>query len=105
MARRPLLLLPTPVEVRVTAEPSDDVRLGSPRQFVHRGRVHRLAFAVGPERIEGEWWRGHRRTRDYYEVEDDAGLRFWLFRVVRVTKSPDGDVRASARWFIHGRFA
>ena len=29
-----------------------------------------------------EWWRqdGETLTRDYFRIEDEAGLRFWLFR-------------------------
>jgi protein ImuB len=95
---RPLTLFPTPVEVRVVCEPSDD-HVGPPRQFAWRGNVYRLAHAVGPERIAGEWWRGHRHTRDYYDVADESGLRFWLFRVLHWR-----DGRFVARWFLHGRF-
>ena len=96
---RPLHLLPTPAEVRVVCEPSDE-RTGRPRQFAWRGRVHRLAHAVGPERIAGEWWRGHNRTRDYYDVSDEAGQRFWIFRVIRAIDAQ----RLSVRWFLHGTY-
>lgn len=90
---RPLYLLPHPCEVQVMVSPSEDDE-GQPVLF-RRGRdVHRLRHAVGPERIAGEWWRGHGHTRDYFHVEDDAGRRYWLFRV-----------RASRRWFLHGVFA
>ena len=90
---RPLHLLPTPAEVRVTVNPYDD-QFGRPMQFVAAaGRVHRLAHVVGPERIGGRWWDGHGKTRDYFDVEDDAGRRFWLFRV-----------NETRRWFLHGRF-
>ena len=37
----------------------------------------------GPERIYGEWWRRTGEAdavRDYYQVEDEAGARFWLYR-------------------------
>jgi protein ImuB len=97
---RPLTLFATPLEIGVVCEPSDD-RTGRPRQFTWRGAVYRLAHAVGPERIAGEWWRGHHRTRDYYDVEDDAGQRFWLFRVPQ--QDPEG-ATVGARWFLHGRF-
>ena len=96
---RPLTVFPTPVEVRVVCEPSDD-RTGRPRQFAWQGAAHRLTHVVGPERVAGEWWRGHRRTRDYYDVEDDAGRRYWLFRVLH----PRADGAVVARWFLHGRF-
>ena len=99
LPRRPLTLFPTPIEIRVICEPSDD-RTGEPRQLNWQGNVHRLTHAVGPERLAGEWWRGHRHTRDYYDVEDEAGRRFWLFRVLH-TRSDDAIV---ARWFLHGRF-
>jgi protein ImuB len=96
---RPLTLFPMPIEILVVCEPSDD-RTGHPRQFTWQGNVHRLAHAVGPERIAGEWWRGHRHTRDYYDAEDEAGRRFWLFRVLHTR----GDDAIIARWFLHGRF-
>ena len=96
---RPLTLMPDPSEILVMCEPSDD-RTGQPRQFTWRGEVHRLTHVIGPERIAGEWWRGHRRTRDYYEVEDEPGRRFWIFRVLGV-RAPD---RIIARWFLHGKF-
>ncbi len=96
---RPLTLFPTPIEIGVVCEPSDD-RTGRPRQFTWQREVYRLVHTVGPERIGCEWWRGHRHTRDYFDVEDDAGLRFWIFRVLHV-RSPD---RIAARWFLHGRF-
>jgi len=100
---RPLTLFPTPIEIRVICEPSDD-RTGRPRQFTWRGNVHRLVHAVGPERIAGEWWRGHRHTRDYYDVEDDGGQRFWIFRVLHARGGGDDEDDVVARWFMQGRF-
>ena len=40
------------------------------------------------------------RTRDYFRVEDKAGLRFWLFRAGLYR-----DMAAAPRWFLHGMFA
>ena len=102
---RPLTLLPTPAEIRVIAEPSDDWE-GRPAQFTHGGKIHRLVDVVGPERIAGEWWRGHHKTRDYYDVRDSRGRRFWLFRVVApiARAALDGQRRLSTRWFLHGAF-
>jgi len=39
-------------------------------------------------------------VRDYFQVEDEAGERFWLFR------AGDGEdpTTGSQAWFIHGRF-
>ncbi|HEX8524353.1 MAG TPA: hypothetical protein VF669_19010, partial [Tepidisphaeraceae bacterium] len=88
---RPLQLL-DPVEVNVMVSPSDD-RDGRPILFRHNHNVHELRHAIGPERISGEWWRGHHKTRDYFEVEDQQGKRFWLFRVNETHK-----------WFLHGTF-
>ena len=72
--------------------PSDD-RDGRPISFSWRGEVHRLLHAVGPERIAGQWWQGHHKTRDYFDVEDPNGKRFWIFRVME-----------SGKWYVHGEF-
>ena len=91
---RPLHLLPRPVEVPVTVNPFN-AHFGQPMQFVARdGHVHRLPHVVGPERIGGEWWDGHNKTRDYFDVEDESGQRFWLFRV-----------NETRRWYLHGQYA
>ena len=96
---RPLTLFAAPIEIAIVCEPSDD-RTGRPRQFTHRREVYRLTQTVGPERVGCEWWRGHRHTRDYFDVEADTGQRFWIFRVLHIR--PPDDV--AARWFLHGRF-
>ena len=91
---RPLHLLARPLEIPVTVNPYND-QFGRPMQFVHRGgHVHRLTHVVGPERIGGHWWDGRDKTRDYFDVEDEAGRRFWLFRV-----------NETRRWFLHGQYA
>jgi protein ImuB len=89
---RPLQLLPHPLEVHAMVTPSED-RDGRPVQFQLGRELHRLRHAVGPERISGEWWRGHDRTRDYFDVEDEQGRRFWVFRV-----------NETNRWYVHGSF-
>jgi protein ImuB len=91
---RPLLLLPRPREVSVTVNPFN-ADFGQPMQFVSpRRQVHRLSHVIGPERISGEWWDGHNKTRDYFDVEDETGQRFWLFRV-----------NETRRWYLHGQYA
>ena len=73
---------------------------GAPRRFTWRGRAYRVAQADGPERIHGEWWVSEAEmflVRDYYQVETDAGERFWLFR--------DAPAAQGGRWFLHGVFA
>jgi protein ImuB len=91
-SHRPLQLLPEPAEIAVMVSPSED-RDGRPILFRHRGVVHELRHAIGPERISGEWWRGHDKTRDYFEVEDEEGKRFWVFRV-----------NETGKWYLHGTF-
>ncbi|MDX2130981.1 MAG: DNA polymerase Y family protein [Planctomycetota bacterium] len=55
---------------------------------------HEVRACAGPERIEGEWWRGEARGREYYRVQDADGVRLWVFRCL-----------ASGRWFVHGVWA
>jgi len=76
---------------------------GMPRRFVWRRAVHDIARVAGPERIAPEWWRqpSSTRLRDYYQVEDVAGRRYWIYR-----EGVIGDGRGGAPyWFIHGLFA
>lgn len=89
---RPLRLLSPPQEIQVMVAPSQDGD-GVPLSFRLRGTVHKLTQAAGPERVAGQWWEGHLKTRDYFDVADDAGLRFWLFRVLETGK-----------WYLHGNF-
>lgn len=97
---RPSRLLPKPEPVEALALLPDH----PPVQFVWRGTRHQVARADGPERVFGEWWRADRErlaVRDYFQVEDQAGGRFWLFR------TGDGSDPATGpmRWYIHGLFA
>lgn len=92
---RPLQLLPTPECIEVTA-PIPDY---PPMMFRHKGILHKITRADGPERIEPEWWIQEGQHRDYYCVEDEEGCRYWLFR------SGHYDAEKSYQWFIHGFFA
>jgi protein ImuB len=74
-----------------------------PAAFTWRGIRRRVRRADGPERVFGEWWKRDAElasVRDYFQVEDDAGERFWLYR------AGDGEDAAtgSHRWFLHGIF-
>ena len=74
-----------------------------PVQFTWRGLRRRVRRADGPERIYGEWSRHTAErdaVRDYFQVEDEAGQRFWLFRAGDGTHPETG----SHRWFLHGLF-
>jgi len=91
---RPVLLLPRPEAIVVTV-PMPDY---PPMLFHYKGKLHNVAKADGPERIEQEWWLEQGRYRDYYCVEDENGSRYWLFRL--------GDYSdCEPQWFIHGFFA
>ncbi|MCF3110672.1 DNA polymerase Y family protein [Niabella sp. CC-SYL272] len=91
---RPVYLLPRPEPVTVAAPVPDY----PPMLFRYRGKVHNIAKADGPERIEQEWWLEQNQVRDYYVVEDAEGARYWLFR--------SGHYGAEKpQWFLHGFFA
>jgi protein ImuB len=89
---RPVQLLTSPVEIGVMASAPPDGD-GSPVSFVYQGINRRIAVSCGPERIRGQWWEGPAKTRDYFDVEDSAGTRFWIFRVVE-----------TGRWFLQGQW-
>jgi protein ImuB len=95
-------LSPRPLRLLVEPEPLGEVMAvvpdGPPRRFAWRGAWHDVAAAEGPERIAAAWWHEDGPVRDYFQVEDKAGLRFWLFRAGLYR---DG----IPRWFMHGLFA
>ncbi len=98
---RPVRLFARPQPVEALAVAPDD----PPFMFRWQGRMHRIRNAEGPERIAAEWWRKPwseneiDRVRDYYQVEDETGARFWLFR----TGLYGAD--RPTRWWLHGLFA
>lgn len=91
---RPLYLLRRPERIEVTA-PIPDY---PPMIFRYNNVVHTIVKADGPERIEQEWWLQQGQHRDYYRVEDEAGRRYWLFRLGHYQDTP-------YQWFLHGYFA
>lgn len=95
-ALRPATLFARPQPIEVENHPQSD----TPASLRWRRFTHRLAQAVGPERISDEWWRppsGY-GTRDYFRVESTNGARFWIFRAM-ATEPP-----VQHRWFLHGLF-
>lgn len=92
---RPLQLLSPPVKIDVTAPVPDY----PPMLFRYKNQVHKIVSADGPERIEQEWWVQEGEHRDYYAVEDEAGRRYWLFRLGHYNSEK------AAEWFLHGFFA
>jgi protein ImuB len=105
LSPRPLRLLPRPESIEAVAEVPD----GPPLRFRWRRALHEVIAAEGPERIEGAWWSEHgghpsgNLARDYFRVEDKAGLRFWLFRSGLYRDLTQG--AAAPSWFLHGTYA
>jgi len=96
---RPTRLLSPPQPVRALAPLPDQ----PPVAFTWRRKRFRVRRADGPERIHGEWWRRDAETlavRDYFQVEDEDGHRFWLFRRGDGVDVETGDLS----WFLHGIF-
>ncbi|MDH4275233.1 MAG: DNA polymerase Y family protein, partial [Gammaproteobacteria bacterium] len=74
---RPLWLLATPLALQIKNG-----------RLWREGALHRVR---GPERIESGWWDAAPIARDYYVVENAAGIRYWVFR-------------EEGEWFLHGVF-
>jgi protein ImuB len=89
---RPLSLLSRPRAIKVIVTPSECLD-GHPVSFTDGGIVYRLDHVRGPERMTGEWWTGQHKTRDYFDVLDSTGNRYWLFRISE-----------TRRWYLHGSF-
>ena len=107
---RPATLLPRPEHLRVGEAGPDPER--PPASLIWRGRVHRVARVHGPERISPDWWRAApgwaAGARDYWQVEDVEGQRFWIFRDgvdARTPHRPDLADPAAEGWMLAGLFA
>ncbi|HEX6375227.1 MAG TPA: DUF6504 family protein [Allosphingosinicella sp.] len=97
---RPVRLLSPPERVENVVALLPDL---PPRRFTWRGRAYRVALADGPERIHGEWWKRTSEAeavRDYFQVEDEEGARFWLYRRGDGVDRRTGDLS----WYLHGVF-
>ncbi|OLP58846.1 nucleotidyltransferase [Xaviernesmea oryzae] len=96
---RPARLLPRPEPVETVALLPDH----PPVSFTWRGVRRRVRRADGPERVFGEWWMRDAElvaVRDYFQCEDEAGERYWLYRAGDGEHAETG----SHRWFLHGVF-
>lgn len=91
---RPSLLLNRPEKIEVTFLTPDN----PPMLFIYKNKTHYIKKADGPERIEREWWLEEGQHRDYYQVEDEEGRRYWVFRSGHYSEG-------ESAWFIHGFFA
>ena len=98
LSTRPLRLLkPEPIADIFALVPD-----GPPARFRWRRALHEVVRVEGPERIEGAWWSEEGGpARDYFHVEDKAGLRFWIFRAGLYRDMAP----APPRWFLHGIYA
>jgi protein ImuB len=103
---RPLRLFEKPEPIKV---PFALVPDGPPHHFTWRRANHVVVRVEGPERVAMEWWKqdGETLTRDYFRVEDEAGLRFWIYRDgLYASELVDGQGEpVAANWFMHGLFA
>jgi protein ImuB len=103
---RPLRLFEKPEPIKV---PFATVPDGPPHHFTWRRAVHAVVRVEGPERIAMEWWKqdGCALTRDYFRIEDAAGLRFWIFRdgLYGSELADEEGKPKPANWFVHGLFA
>jgi protein ImuB len=98
---------PRPTRLLATPEPIETMALlpdHPPVTFTWRGLRRRVKRADGPERIFGEWWKRDAEliaVRDYFQVEDEGGERFWIYRAGDGEHAETG----SQAWFLHGIFA
>jgi protein ImuB len=98
--KRPTRLLSRPEPLRNVIALLPD---HPPRRFTWRRTDYRVIAGDGPERIHGEWWRRPGElwaVRDYFRVEADGGMRFWVFRRGDGVDGPTGDLS----WYMHGVF-
>ena len=82
---RPLRLLDPPVLI---AEGR-----ALPCRFRYQKSIYTAAKKWGPERIETAWWNGPTVRRDYWRIETEAGMHFWIYFDLR-----------SDKWFLQGEF-
>lgn len=97
---RPTRLLARPELVEAMALLPDQ----PPVAFTWRGVRRKVKRADGPERVFGEWWKRDAElstVRDYFQIEDEAGERYWLYRAGDGEHADTG----SQQWFMHGTFA
>ncbi len=95
---RPTRLYHQPKRLKLLSETKHPIversRFWVPANFQMGSQAFEVQQAVGPERIESQWWEGRWVRRDYYRVQTKTGLRLWIFQQVD-----------SHQWYAHGDFA
>jgi len=88
---RPSVLFPQPMAVEVTIVNEQPVSMR------WRGSMRKVVTCIGPECIALPWWRHSHSpllAREYYQVQDDRGGWWWLYRF-----------NQTGRWHLHGQWA
>jgi protein ImuB len=90
---RPMLIFERAEPTSVLASVPD----GPPIRFTWRKVTRRVLKSQGPERVAPEWWQltQSAEPRDYYMIEDEQGMRYWLYREGLYGES-------QPVWFVHG---
>ena len=114
---------PERVAERAAAAAVAAVRKARADQGAVRDRARRAAASIHLARASPMRWCGSRApsasrwnggsrtaqtlTRDYFRVEDEAGLRFWIFRdgLYDSELADEEGEPVAANWFVHGLFA
>ncbi|MBL8854700.1 MAG: DNA polymerase Y family protein [Planctomycetaceae bacterium] len=89
-----LYIEPQPLKASVERFLIPDSRFWVPAKFQANGRPQTVQQAVGPERIESQWWEGRWVRRDYYRIHTETSQRFWIYQEI-----------GTGRWWLHGEFA
>ncbi len=91
---RPSLLLEKPIRITVIALLPDH-----PPHYVMLNTIRRKVIkSLGPERINTPWWNDAKtHYRDYFTIEDEHGVLWWIFRKVTSQYATGED-----EWFLHG---
>ena len=98
--RRPLSLFSNPVLLQFDNQLIDQQ---VPQSFRLDGTTHRVLRYWGPERLESNWWRGPCVRRDYFRIETDREVWWWVFRDFNSTC--DTRRQTHGCWMLHGYFA
>ncbi len=99
--RRPVTLLASPLPLHPMNETAADEL---PASFRQGGKIHEITRYWGPEKIETGWWHGPSIRRDYYRIETNQGVWWWVYRNL----IPDKNAKEPHRrhtWMLHGKFS